>query len=67
MGGLTSEERVVMDNLVRAWNAFVELPKQHPDDVDEFRHDFHRLQHLIMVRAIRRLYPDVYTNEVKDG
>ena len=51
---MTDEERIVMDKLVEAWNAFLDLPVEHPDDTPEFRHAFHRLQLLILARAPRR-------------
>lgn len=54
MGGLTSAERFVINRLVDAWNAFVELPREHNDDVTEFRHGIHRLQEKVMCRPIRR-------------
>lgn len=61
--GLSREEQDVIIHLARAWNAFISLPKQHPDDVTEFRHDFHKLQYLIMVRPLRDQYPVVWTND----
>ena len=58
--GLNDNENEVMDSLVQAWNAYVALPIQHTDDIDEFRSSLHRLQHLLMIREIRRIYPDSY-------
>lgn len=49
-GVLTEEERRVMAALVEAWNAFLALPVQHADDVDEFRHGIHRLQEKVFSR-----------------
>ncbi len=54
MDKLTPAERRVVDRLVEAWNAFVELPREHNDDVTEFRHGIHRLQEKVMCRPIRR-------------
>ena len=51
---MTTQERVVLDKLVEAWNAFNALPVEHPDDTPEFRHAFHRLQLLILAREPRR-------------
>lgn len=59
-----SEERRVSDALVEAWNEYVELPSQHRDDIEEFRHSLHRLQHLLMVRVVRREHA-AWTNEDK--
>lgn len=64
--GLTPEERKAMLHLVEVWNNFVKLPIQHNDDISEFRHGIHRLQHLLMIRPTRRNYK-AYTNELRDG
>jgi hypothetical protein len=57
--GLTPKETEVMDNLVNAWNSYVSLPIEHPDDTSEFRHAFHSLQHMILMRPTRRrILPD---------
>jgi hypothetical protein len=60
---MTEEEELVMSSLVEAWNAYLLLPKQHPDDVAEFRHSLHELQRLIAIRAVRRDYPAEWYNE----
>lgn len=51
---MTPAEHRVMDALVAAWNAFVDLPSEHPDDITEFRHGIHRLQEKILARPTRR-------------
>lgn len=53
----------VLDHLVRAWNAFLKLPNEHPDQVDEFRHTFHDLQRQIMVRPVRRAMAEAKSPE----
>lgn len=58
--GLTGEERIVMDNLVEAWNGYCNLPKQHPTDLTEFCDGVHRCQSLLMMRILRRDYPEGY-------
>lgn len=55
---MTPHEREALDALVAAWNKFVELPVEHPDDQTEFRHGIHQLQHMIMMRSVRRQYCD---------
>lgn len=56
MNVLSEGEQKVMDALVSAWNAFLELPVQHNDDVTEFRHGIHRLQEKVLARpAIQKL------------
>lgn len=51
---LTDDELEVMQGIVAAWNAFVRLPKQQQDDVDDFRRAVHDMQRIMAVRAIRR-------------
>ena len=51
---MTPNEREVIDHLVNAWNAFVGLRVEHPDDVSEFRRSLHHLQALILMRPGRR-------------
>lgn len=55
LGELTAQERVVLDKLAAAWNAYLELSKAHPDQDAEFRHGIHTLQHQIMARPTRRM------------
>jgi len=59
-GGLTPEEQSVMDDLVSAWNKFVKLEKQHPNDTEEFADAIHRLQGLLAMRPLRRQYPEYW-------
>ena len=59
---MNEKEEKVMEHLIAAWNEFISLPVQHPDDHDEFRHDLHRLQHLIGMRELRRIYPNRWYN-----
>lgn len=53
---LTKMEQNVLDALVDAWNDFLELPVEHPDDVTEFRHGIHALQVQILARPTRRQF-----------
>lgn len=58
--GLTEKEGIVMDSLVDAWNAFVELEKQHPSEKDEFADGIHKCQLILGMRALRRYCPKGY-------
>jgi len=58
--GLTIQEGFVMDHLVEAWNHFVSLEKQHPNEVDDFADGIHKCQHMLMTRILRRDYPEGY-------
>lgn len=53
-GTLTPAEHAVLGRLAQAWNGFIDLPVEHPDDRDEFRREIHRLQDMIMARPTRR-------------
>lgn len=52
---ITQQEHEVLAALVEAWNAFLELPIQHGDDITEFRHGIHRLQEKVLARPARRM------------
>jgi hypothetical protein len=58
MSGLTLEERVVIRRLAGAWNAFLNLPVEHDDDVEEFRRAIHAANAKVMMRPGRREYND---------
>ena len=51
---MTNEERAVLDKLREAWTLFVALPIQHPMHQQEFAHDLHHLQRLVMSRPTAR-------------
>lgn len=55
MRELTILEQDVIDNLVKAWNSFLQLPIQHGDDITEFRHGIHRLQEKVLARPARKM------------
>ena len=54
MNRMTPKEQKVLNSLVDAWNSFLELPTEHPDDLNDFRYGIHALQRQIMCRPIRR-------------
>jgi hypothetical protein len=56
--GLTDEEGVVADALVQAVEAWARLPRQHPQEINEFVTAMHTCQGLLTTRIARRLYPD---------
>lgn len=59
---MSEEEIKVLDLLAGAWNRFLNLPCQHPDDNAEFRTKIHDLQRIIMAREAVRNNPDYFTN-----
>jgi hypothetical protein len=47
-------EKRVLDLSGDLWNRFLQLPVQHPDDQNEFRHHLHALQNIILARPAHR-------------
>jgi hypothetical protein len=56
--GLTVEEGVVADHLAEAVNAWGRLPREHPNELDEFVFAVHLCQGLLTTRIARRAFPD---------
>lgn len=52
---LTREEKRVMKILGQAWNAFHDLPEEHPNEHNEFVGKIHDLQRMVMARPTRRI------------
>lgn len=53
---MTNQEKKVLDASVELWNEFCELPKEHPDDENEFRFHVHAIQNMIFARQTIREY-----------
>lgn len=53
-GTITDAEREVLSATAEAWNTFLTLPVEHPDDLAEFRHALHALQRIVLTRPTRR-------------
>lgn len=51
---LTEAEREIVDMLANAYNAFCDLPVEHPMDQDEFCRAIHVLQDKVLARPGRR-------------
>jgi hypothetical protein len=56
----TIQERIVVRLLAEAWNAFLALDRDHPDELIEMRSAIHRGQDLIAFRVARRADPDLW-------
>ncbi len=56
--GFTQDENECHLYLQKAYARFLNMPRQHPDEMRDFVDSFHRLQDLLAVRIVRRLYPD---------
>ena len=58
--GLTEKELEAINISAKLWNAYNALEEQHPCDKEEFCRALHICQHLIMIRAIRRMDNDTF-------
>ena len=58
--GLNEQEGKVMDALIKAWNEYIKLEKQHSSDINEFCNGIHICQHALTIRILRRDYPEGY-------
>ena len=58
----TDKEQTVMDLLVDAHNNFIELDRTHSMEITEWSITFHKLQHLLGMRVLRRDYPKTFTS-----
>lgn len=58
------KEKEILQFLVQAWNKFVELENEHPQDTNEFCTAIHDAQKIIALRVARRVDPETwYSNE----
>mgnify|MGYP003386792226 CR=1 len=57
---LTDAEKAVINHLAGAWNTWMLLDNNHPDDNFDFRQAIHRLQDLVASRVARRVDPDFW-------
>ena len=57
---IPKNEQRVNNAIVDAWNSFMKLDKQRPDEVEEFRRNIHSLQAIMATRIARKVCPDVY-------
>jgi hypothetical protein len=55
--GFTPLEKECHDNLMKAYGNFIEMERQHPDEMRDFVDSIHRLQDLLAVRIVRRCFP----------
>lgn len=53
---LTVDERIALHKLADAWNAYLALPVEHPDDVDDFRRLIHAANAQVLKRPGRRQF-----------
>lgn len=63
--GLTPLEQDCMDGLIASYNAFLKMERQHPDEMRDFVDAVHRIQDILAVRVIRRLYPEGWPTHIQ--
>lgn len=60
VSGLTIEELAVMENLINAWNMYVELPSR-ADHQQAVRAAVCTIQGILALRVVARQYPDYWS------
>lgn len=61
---LTDDEIDLLMQMNDLYSQYLVLPVQHKDDKAEFVEALHRLQHLVMVRSVRRDHPDLFPKNI---
>jgi hypothetical protein len=60
LSGLTESESKCHQHLQNCYGEFLELERQHPDEMRDFVDAVHRIQDLLTIRICRRQYPDYW-------
>lgn len=60
---MNKKEIKIMNHLVDAWNEFVKLDIQHPDEQRDFADGIHKCQYLLGMRVARKYKPEVFENK----
>lgn len=53
-------ERELLAKLGEAHQLFLDMPRQHPDELGDFADALHRLQDLVALRVAQTYRPDVF-------
>lgn len=56
----SEKEKVVMDHLAKAWEAFLSLEKTHPCHNKDFSDGIHKCQDVILHKIVQRDYPETF-------
>lgn len=62
---MSKREKKVLDYLVNAFNEFIKLDKQHPDELRDFTDGIHKCQYLIGMRVARKHEPKIFPRKLK--
>lgn len=59
-------ELQVMNHLVEAYNNFLKLDSQHPNELSDFVEGIHKCQYVLAMRVARKYEPDVFIKSEVD-
>lgn len=51
---MKKREKKIIDHLASAWNEFVKLDKEHPDEQNDFANGIHQCQYIMGMRVARK-------------
>lgn len=54
------KEEKILEHLIKAYNLFTELDKQHPDELNDFADGIHKCQYVIGMRYARKHRSDLF-------
>jgi hypothetical protein len=57
---ISSKERQILNYLVLAYNCFLKLERQHPNELTDFGNGIHQCQYLIGMRIARKVTPKIF-------
>ena len=60
------DEMKVIQLLANAWNAFLQLPVSHGDEVNDFRFAIHAAQYVVLARIGQQCINDDYESREDD-
>ena len=53
-------EKACLDSIVKAYNLFTELDRQHPNELIDFTNAIHTCQYIIGMRIARKYEPEIF-------
>ncbi len=63
---MTEKEHKILNSLVDAFNDFVKLEYQYPDELRDFTDGIHKCQYIIGMRIARKHEPEIFPIKVKN-
>lgn len=60
VGGLTPEEKALIEKVAGIWSDFIQLPRYHPADLEDVEFHIHALQNIFMSRVAVRAHPELF-------